>query len=317
MRWLVLVMVANRPDCHHLLRSMLAAVPDDFSVYHFDASSERDLTFRAYAQELWYSGSKGQIVHRGFRSGTGCILESLKLTIDWMLDVSAKSYTHLWKLDSDLDFGVFHYSAFRALVANRAPFLSQPAILPWKKGRRSTDRLSLVARIASTSTVPVTDDVDGRARILSQGLKWHVRDDVEIMCPLMDATMLPALRDAIAPMDTRNDFAAGDAMNVIAREFARVSPGPWPPVNASVIPPSQRPAGLVFDFVPLIHRDTRLVGWGKEAYKLVNGTRCPRVYMPGAGRRFGQGWQERVVNASRTAEQTWTWMPSARKPRGA
>ena len=214
-------------------------------------------------------------------------------------------------LDSDLDFGVFHYPAFRALVAHRAPFLSQPAVLPWRKGRRSTDRASLIARIASTSTIPATEEVAGRARILSQGLKVHVRDDVEIMCPLLDAAILPALRTAITPMDTRNDFAAGDAMNVIARELARSAPGPWPPANVSMIPAAQRPAGLVFDFVPLIHRDTRLVGWGREAYKLVNGTRCPRIYVPGEGRRFGVGWREHVENASQSAGlRLWAWAPT-------
>ena len=103
MRWLVLVMVADRPHCHTLLRGMLAALPDDFSVHHFDARSMNDSAYGAYAREPWYS-TTARIVHRGFRVGSGCILESLKLTIQWML-TKKQPFTHLWKIDSDLDFG--------------------------------------------------------------------------------------------------------------------------------------------------------------------------------------------------------------------
>ena len=40
MRWLVLVMVQNNPDCHEDLRGMMNALPvalADFSVYHYDS----------------------------------------------------------------------------------------------------------------------------------------------------------------------------------------------------------------------------------------------------------------------------------------
>ena len=314
MRWLALVMVRDTHECHKLLRGMLRALPVDFSVYHFDAAHERDASYRAFARQAWYSsppvGASGQVVHRAFRGGSGCILESLQKTIAWMLTGST-GYTHLWKIDSDLDFRLFHYRAFRALVAHRAPLLSQPGILPYKKGRRATDRASLIARIAPTASGPATLEVSGRPRVLSKGTR--VRDDVEIMCPLIDVALLPALYAAVAPMDTRNDFAASDAMNVIAREAARTAPGPWPPVNGDLIPQAQRPAGLVFDFVPLIHRDTRLVGWGRDALKLVNGTRCPRVYIPGRGRRFGEGWRAlAAMNATQRGRgglggDVWKW----------
>lgn len=179
-----------------------------------------------------------------------------------------------------------------------------------RTGRRSTDRASLIARIAATATVPLTLDVHGRVRIIKSVSKgMHVRDDVEIMCPLIDAVLLPAIWAAIYPMDTRNDFAAADAINVVAREFARISPGPWPPANTSLVPREQRPAGLIFDYVPLIHRDTRLAGWGGSANHR-NNSRCPRLYMKGAGRRFGAHWHQVISNgtiSSTDLASIWRW----------
>ena len=75
MRWLVLVMVADHPMCHNLLQGMMRAIPDDFSVYHFDATSSESDTYLSYARKSWYS-EPGRIVHRAFRVGSGCILDS-------------------------------------------------------------------------------------------------------------------------------------------------------------------------------------------------------------------------------------------------
>lgn len=305
MRWLILVMVESRPQSRDDLRAMMAALPrSDFSVYHYDCYSEQDPNCLDFARQRWYSS---RVVHRGFVTGSGCTVEALKNTITWMIhEGGVGRYTHLWKIDSDLEFGLFSYNAFRALVAHRAPFLAQPAILPWKRGKRATDRRSLRARLWSTAGPSL--EVMGRERLL-----MHTRppfDDVEIMCPLIDARILPALAVAIEPMDTRNDVVAGEAMNTIAQAFADAVR--HAPEVASHLRP-RRPGGLVFDFVPLIHRDSRRLGWGSRTRSDKNGTRCPRNRLDG---HFGRDdhphhgkWRGAYSESLRRGIDVWSWLP--------
>mmetsp|Transcript_23638 Transcript_23638/g.69285 ORF Transcript_23638/g.69285 Transcript_23638/m.69285 type:complete len:182 (-) Transcript_23638:31-576(-) len=162
-----------------------------------------------------------------------------------------------------------------------------------------------------------TARVAGRERVASQRLlpNGDTPDLIEIMCPLIDAALLPAWRAAITPMETRNDFAAEQALNGLANAFAQAA-GRWPPPRPlqpsdDLRPVSFRPAGLVFDYVPLIHRDTRLVGWGAAAHRRVNGTRCPRLLTAADGGRRARWrvWaQEATANATaRLAERPWRW----------
>ena len=148
MRWLIHVMVNSRHDSQQLLRGMLIALaPFDFSVFHFDARSPADETALRYSRQRWFA--EARVVHRGFVRGTGCILEALQTTVGWMLgqrrgvpspqqEETARRdgqftgrahcevgvYSHLWKLDSDLDLSLLDLAAFRALVAHRAPPLA-------------------------------------------------------------------------------------------------------------------------------------------------------------------------------------------------
>ena len=105
------------------------------------------------------------------------------------------------------------------------------------------------------------------------------------------------------------------ALNGLANAFAQAA-GRWPPPRPlqpsdDLRPVSLRPAGLVFDYVPLIHRDTRLVGWGAAAHRRVNGTRCPRLLTAADGGRRARWrvWaQEATANATaRLAERPWRW----------
>ena len=129
MKVLMLVMVQERPDVVSDLRSMMAAVEEaDFSIFHYDSRSVDDETYLTFSRRKWFSA---RAVHRDIRgAGNGCILDSLKGTIAWMLTGAGKGrYTHLWKLDSDLGFELFSFRAFRALVEYHAPLVCQPAIL--------------------------------------------------------------------------------------------------------------------------------------------------------------------------------------------
>lgn len=150
-------------------------------------------------------------------------LSALRYVIDSPAGRRA-GYTHLWKLDSDLDFGLFHLPAFTALLAFSAPFASQPAILPMARGLRSTDRMSLQARFAGSQwqrTGGPTLEVLGRSRLDDHGAWTLAVDeqasrpysgrsrapaDIETMCPCLDAALLPAVRAAIAPLHASNEI---------------------------------------------------------------------------------------------------------------
>ena len=303
MRWLILVMVQNNPECQADLHGMVKAVPSslaDFSVYHYDSKSMDDASFRAFANQEWY---RNRVVHRAFVTGSGCTVEAMKECIHWMLKGGGVGrYTHLWKIDSDLAFGLFQYQTFAALVAHRAPFLSQPAIVPWMRGKRATDRASLRAQLAPSPTLQVL----GRERLMLKVLP--PKDDVEIMCPLIDARILPAVAAAIEPMDTRNDVVAGEAINTIAQAYALAANGPAD-MRSSARP--RRPGGLVFDYVPLIHRDSRLLGWGSRTRASKNETKCPRQRLDG---RFGRGdhphhgkWRHLLETATGNGADFYTW----------
>lgn len=288
MRPLVMTMVKDNPSVRDSLRQQLEALPAcDFSVYHFDCTDIAQPQYAAYAAASWYVQSR-QIVRRAFVRGSGCQVEAIREVLQWLLHTSeeassniirarpSSSYTHLWLLDNDMDFGLFSYDAFRALVSHRRPFVCQPAMLASKKGRRATDRLSLKAQFN-------TSWAGGRARCTDVKSKVP-RDDVDNQ-PLIDAALFAPLYRAILPLDTRNQVAQANVVNMIAREFGRAA-GPWPPPGFSpklgelphhVVLPNHRPAGLVFDWTPLIHTDTRLLGWGAMAYKTSGGTRCPRI----------------------------------------
>ena len=277
MRPLIMTMVNDSPDVRAALRLQMSALPCNYSVYHFDAKGPDDAHYRAYAAEAWYSQS-AQVVRRAFVTGTGCQVEAIKEVLAWLLGPShpARGYTHLWLLDSDIDFRLFSYPAFKALVSYRRPFLCQPAMLPTKRGRRATDRYSL--KPSWTPSLP-----SGRERCKSRARPIPV-DDIDNQ-PLIDAALFAPLYAAIKPLDTRNQVSQAQALNAIARAFgeAAASGGEWPPPREPphyLVPPTHRPAGLVFDWTPVIHLDTRLLGWGQNAYKKQatrGGTKCPRV----------------------------------------
>ncbi len=318
MRWLGLVSVQNDARCRSSLRRIMDAVPMDFSIYHYDSSDSEGENAIAYVREPWY-GNSSRIVHRGFRRATGCTVEALLDTLTWMLSgLAPQSYSHLWKLDSDLDFSLFSFEAFRALVAHRGAFLSQPAILAPKRGGRASDRFSLNAQFTrSANSTGATLEVCGRERLTSG--KWiryrplpRPVDDMEITCLLMDARMLPALQAAIRPLNPRSEWLWSAVINRIAMYFANASQ--MAPLASSQAHGRRRPAGVVFDYVPLIHMDSRLSGWrGKTLTRVVNGSvtklqgePCLRAMLPP-----GPGpWQD---VADQAIEHQWVWGRTANR----
>ena len=289
-RWLAMTMVSNRHVVSLNLRHMLELLPCDFSMYHFDARSERDRSYRAYAARDWYISSK-QIVHRGFVTKSGCHVEAITGVLRWLLQDSQRlPYSHLWILDNDLDFGLFSYPAFRALVAFRRPFLSQAALLPTRVGRRSSDRFSLVASFPAAQPAGRERLQDRRGRRGAHG----PRDDIDNQ-PLIDRLLFAPLYAGIKTLDTRDQVRQAGVLNTIAQEFGRAAsvwPHPDPFAPHSVVLPSRRSPGLVFDWTPIIHTDSRLLGWGANAFKLTNGTKCPRRDSPRSATNFEGPWQE-------------------------
>ena len=284
MKPLVMTMVDSQPEIRSALREQISALPCDFSVYHYDCDGEKHPHFRFYAASPWYVESK-KVIRRAFVTGTGCHVEATKEVLVWLLHgpPRAATYTHLWLVDNDINFGLFSYDAFRALVSHRRPLLCQPAMLAPRRGRRATDRSSLIVNYTTTHS-------GGRLRLTDTTHTNKVLDDVDNQ-PLIDSALFAPLLAAIEPLNTRNQVFQARAMNIIARDLA-IDAGLWPPHTRVLtqrpphhlkVPP-YRPAGLVFDFTPAIHMDTRLLGWGANAYKRDNGTRCPRIPQgPGLG----------------------------------
>ena len=101
----------------------------------------------------------------------------------------------LASLDNDINFGLFSYDAFRALVSHRRPFLCQPAMLPPRKGKRATDRASLKANFTTTQS-------GGRLRLTDTNHDMPI-DDVDNQ-PLIGSAIFAPLLAAIEPLNPRN-----------------------------------------------------------------------------------------------------------------
>ena len=314
MHWLVLISVPDSDESRGHVQNALAALPQShFSIYHFDSSGLADVRFASWHAAPWYYNSR-QIVHRGFKRGSGCTIEALMTTVAWMLGLGREhGFTHLWKVDSDLDFTLFNEAAFRALVTHRAPIICQPAILRATARSRGSDRFSLNAQLlGSTAFV-------GRYRLLATAMGgWelkrqkprcaHPPDDVESTCPLIEARVLPALYAALRGLHPRSEMAWGAVMNMVALRLAGVSPNHSAIKNrglAQGLDGTFRPAALVFDWTPLIHRDTRLNGYRtKVAIRTLNGSSaCSRSLLPGQV----APWEAVADNAVAKGEQA-AWL---------
>lgn len=208
----------------------------DWHVHHFDASSEAHPNYAALAVLPWYKAAS--IIHRTFRGSTGCKLEAWVEAMRWLFDPASRKarhsaghrYTHLWFVDSDLDFRHFDLATFRALVAHRAPFISQPGVMAAQKGQRATDYLSLRASMSK--------QVTGRLR------RCVDLEPVEVQLPLLDMSIVPLFYERARLLDPLYDHLQQDEMNRVASELAKVA--------ASFGQPA-RPPGLVFDYIPVIH----------------------------------------------------------------
>ena len=331
---LMLFPANNLPSVHSSLRAALDALRvSNFSIFHYDSSGHGDANYLAFASASWYS-STHQIVHRSFRSVSGCINEGWLAAARYLLDgAGAQSgYTHLWKTDSDLDFRLFDFAAFRALLGYRAPFLSQPAILPAARAGRASDRMSL-----GTQFVPgkygggekPTRAVLGRTRLTENAaLRRSIRDidsgkvyygrnrlseDVESMCPCVDALLLPALYEAMRTLDSRNEIGMSELMNRIAVHFAESAKGASKANSHALL----RPAGLVFDYTPLIHNNTRLRDQPVAKLRATSMTvTCPRSrVMPEL--KAGDWKDQMQLPHSILAHGWWQWRWSAPNPTGA
>lgn len=74
------------------------------------------------------------------------------------------------------------------------------------------------------------------------------------MCPLIDCRILNAFLDVTSIYDTRSDWAPQRVMNKVAVEYAALC-------SAINVP---RVDNLVFDYVPLIHMDSRTIDRAKK-----------------------------------------------------
>ena len=263
MSWLVVL-----PLCAKVIGfvdyTIAALLPHmDLHVHHYDAQSEQDENYLVYTRLQWYLEALAHpsLRYRGFREpgGTGCKLElwrtSMRLVLEshTSADGGGGGYTHLWLLDPDLEFRFFSVPTFMALVAHSAPLLSQPAILPWAKGMRATDFASLKAQIHFAKKEP-----KGRERV-NKHVHGAGSQQIEVMAMLLDARLVGAFYHGTLAYDARGDRLQQWAINRLAYVVSKKlndgasmrGPSPCVATNES----RYRPAGMVYDWTPLIHRE--------------------------------------------------------------
>lgn len=233
-------------------RQFAALSPLSLHVHHFDAAGEADANFLAFAQLPWYTTAfaNSHVRRRFFYADGGCKSEIWRRSIRAVLTPGADPvpYTHVWFVDTDLDFrpGIFHLAAFQALVAHTAPLVAQPAILPKAKGRRASDYWSL----AATPSAKVT----GRERVSSKTCAHRCADPIEVQCPLIDARLLSSFYGTTMPFVATQDTLQQWALNRIAFHVARALGEAHG--NGTT---RRRPAGMVYDWVPLVHAELGLL----------------------------------------------------------
>lgn len=234
-------------------RQFAALSPLSLHVHHFDAAGEADANFHAFAQLPWYTSAfaNSHVRRRFFYADGGCKLAIWRRSIRATLTPGGADptpYTHVWFVDSDLDFrpGIFHLAAFQALVAHTAPLVAQPAILPKAKGRRASDYWSLAAK-------PSTQ-VTGRERVRSKTCARRCADPIEVQCPLIDVRLLASFYETTMSFAATQDTLQQWALNRIAFHVARAL-GEAQPSGTT----RRRPAGMVYDWVPLVHAELGLL----------------------------------------------------------
>ena len=241
MRWLATMAVSTKVAA--LFRSAVTHLRQlDWYVHHYDAHNSSDEKFlELFARQAWYRDAP--IIHRTFRIRHGCKVEAWAYVTRWLVTshgARARSnslYTHVWFIDSDMDFRYFDLEAYQALVAHTAPFLSQPGVMATRKGGRSSDYYSLKAGMARA--------VIGRERSCTQ------LAPVENNLVLVDARLLAAFADCVSLIaaDLAADKAKQNAINSLGLMAAK-----WSAANATPnAAPYRRPPGMVFDYVPVLH----------------------------------------------------------------
>ena len=263
MRWLAVLSAGSRaaPQVRRTLTGSLRTL--DWYIHHYDAHNKSDPLFvEHFGSQPWYNEARR--VHRSFRIRTGCKVEAWAHITHWLVTsrkrrlLSNQLYTHVWFFDVDMDFAYHRLDAYQALVAHTAPFLSQPSLAPKHKGGRASDYWSLKAQMSS--------QIKGRYR------KCIVAQPIENNMALADSRLIPDFAHFLSLIG--GDLAADKAMQIamnklafLAEEFANErSAGPEASPGDSG--KRTRPAGLVFDYVPVVHlAATSLPSKGKVPMK--------------------------------------------------
>lgn len=223
MHWLVVLGVCAVESLHSTINSTMHKLLDDkhnridaprdtlnLHLWHYDADNEHDEPFQEYANRSWYREmtSRAAVRHIGFRLQTGCKLEYWRQSMRIALGLEAPHnlmrpiergqrrahalYTHVWFLDTDLDFRFFDLPAFRALIAHTAPLLAQPAVLPRSRSARATDYEQLKARPATNAT-----SLLGRPRLVTDAVKGGAATIIEVCVQALTAVLPPLVTRGI------------------------------------------------------------------------------------------------------------------------
>jgi len=157
-----------------------------------------------------------------YRSGPGCKAQFWRQITPEV----AHGFDYLWLLDGDLRMDYFDWTIYRQVLFQVDPLVSQPSILAWAPGKRSTRWLDLrMRRPGANGTM---------ARF------WEPLT-VEIMAPLLSAKIWPAMHLRLGTVDGRR---AGGVQRVI-HKIAKLAKQSG----------CRRTAELVVNLSPLRHAD--------------------------------------------------------------
>mmetsp|Transcript_40270 Transcript_40270/g.108812 ORF Transcript_40270/g.108812 Transcript_40270/m.108812 type:complete len:428 (-) Transcript_40270:76-1359(-) len=160
----------------------------DFALFHYDNDASEWLKHR------WYTNADGPVVLR--RIQPLCKAQAWTLIEPDM----AKRYDYVWLMDGDLRFDMFSWDLYRTVLASLQPLVSQPAIVPKKPGKRSTDKHKLRMTGRVRGLFPIAREVDR----------------TETMAVLVSTQLWPAMHERMQHSDLSTVWYLNDVWDLAA-----------------------------------------------------------------------------------------------------
>lgn len=160
----------------------------EFALFHYDNDEAE------WRKHHWYTDDHGAVVLR--HTQPLCKAQAWTLIEPEM----AKRYDYVWLMDGDLRFDMFSWDLYRTILASLDPLVSQPAIVPKKPGRRSTDKHKLRMTGRVKGLFPVAREVER----------------TETMAALVSSRLWPAMHERMQHSDLHTVWFLNDVWDLAA-----------------------------------------------------------------------------------------------------